>query len=67
VPPGHNKGGDPQPRPCGNGNGHEGGDPVGGPIVVLPLAVVGTVLGWSRRMASSGRRRVWLRTGGRTR
>ncbi|HEX7950817.1 MAG TPA: hypothetical protein VF494_10745 [Candidatus Limnocylindrales bacterium] len=63
MPPGHNKGGEPQARPC-DGKGHNGGGGVvGGPFIVVPLGLVGSVLGWFRPAGAARRRRHWLRIG----
>ena len=55
-PPGHNKGAEPQDRPCGGGNGHdkEKHDASGG-IVLMPIAL-GSVLSRSRTLARILRR-----------
>jgi hypothetical protein len=61
-PPGHNKGADPQDRPCKGGKaGHEKdkNDASGG-ILLVPLALAGSVFGWTRPAGRVGRSRTRL-------
>jgi hypothetical protein len=59
-PPGHNKGADPQGRPCNGGKKGNDGGPVGG-VLLVPLGAVGMALGWWRPLPSGRGRLRWLR------
>lgn len=59
-PPGHNKGAEPQDRPCTGGKSDHDGDASGG-LVLLPLVSVGSASAWLRRSSAARGRRLPFR------